>query len=75
MIPIFLVQILVFFELDIVLNDKIDTMVARIPFLILNHSGKAFFYISWTVFKLNQRVRAGKRRYLRPSISLVGMFG
>lgn len=36
-ISILFIQIFMLFELDIVLNNKMITMVARIPFLILNH--------------------------------------
>jgi len=73
MIPVFLVQLFMFLELDVALNHFIHTIVAIIPFFILNHSGRAFFSISCTVFILNQSVRAGRTRYLRPSLSLVGM--
>ena len=60
-------------KLDVVLSYACVTMVARMPFLILNHSGSAFFSISWTELRLNHCVLAGTRMYLWLSAYRLGM--
>lgn len=42
-VAIFFIELLMLLEFNITLNRKKITIVARIPFFILNHSGKAFF--------------------------------
>lgn len=44
-IAVLFVQLLMFLEFNIILHRKIPTIVARMPFFILNHSGRAFFSI------------------------------
>jgi hypothetical protein len=42
-VAIFFIELLMLLEFNITLNGKKITIVARIPFFILNHSGNAFF--------------------------------
>lgn len=44
-VAVLFVQLLMFLEFNIILHRKIPTIVARMPFFILNHSGRAFFSI------------------------------
>lgn len=45
-VTVFLVEFFVLLEFDVALGWQKGTIVARMPFLILNHSGSAFFSIS-----------------------------
>lgn len=72
-VSIFLIKLFMLLKLDIALYKQLITIVASIPFFILNHSGRAFFSIQCTEFRLNHCVLAGMRIYLWLSASLLEM--